>query len=566
MNHRPVWTAVFCAVALLMASCSTGEETAHPAPTGTETPAPQPANDASQAGALPIGAAAYDVPDDALVVDPVHGDDDADGTAQSPFRTVQRAADTTAPGGTIVLRAGEYHETVYVNTPVTIQNDPGAEVWLDGSEDVTQWTRAGNLWWAPLPTVLDRRIGPDAGDPYVSEDFPAAAEPEMLFRDGRQLRQVLDRSEVDQDSFYADRRHQRLYVGDGPHGPGGNQEWRTASLAQAIVVSSPDVTIRGIGVRRYGNSVQTQGAVYLARQGNLLENVVVEDVATTGVTFYSDANRGTGAAHRTTVRRAGLMGIGGSMADGLRIRGVLIDGANAERFNATPNSGGIKITKSRDVAVEGTVVRKSLGTTGIWLDESVVGFGLYHNRVIDNGVAGITIELSSHGAIGGNTVSGHDLGVVIYSSGDIGIQGNKIYNNSQFDLDLRQDHRRQADRSANGHDPRFPPGDATNTWLVSNVRVDCNVLGPGAVEARLRAVDLNTGIPADNMAIQVNHNVFATGATAARWGTGPPGQTREITDPRLLPGRDGAANRAGPTPTSPPCAAFDGPSRQPVDD
>lgn len=523
---------------MVLSACTTDAETSPP-PTGTEVPPPDLATDPASAGAQSIGAAVYAVPDDALVVDPAVGNDGSSGSADAPLRTAQAAADRAVPGQTIVLREGEYHETVYVNTPVTIQNQPGEAAWLDGSEPVTGWESEGDLWSAPLPVVLDRSIGPDAGDPYVSEEFPAAAEPEMLFRDGTQLQQVMDRSQVDENSFYADRRRQRLYVGDGPEGPGASgHEWRTASLAQAIVVSSPDVTIRGIGVRRYGNSVTTQGAIYLARQGNLLDNVVVEDVATTGVSFYSEDNQGSGSAVRTTIRRAGLMGVGATVADGLRVREVLVEEANFERFNPTPNSAGIKVTRSRDVVVESSVFLNSRGTTAIWLDEAVVGFGVYRNRVEDNGATGISVELSSQGRIVDNLVAGHQFGVVLYSSGSIDVTNNRVMRNTEIDLDLRQDHRRQADPASAGRDPRYGPGDPTNPWLVTDVSISCNVLGPGPAGARLRAVDTHTGIAADDMDITVDSTTFVVGGdgtVAARWGTGPPDETRAVTDPEDLP-------------------------------
>lgn len=523
---------------VVTAACSSGPST--PPPRITQAPSPEGTPAASQAGALAVGQADYPAPDDAIYVDGLSGDDKSTGASASPLRSIQAAVDRAAAGQTVVIRPGIYHETVYVNTPLTLQNEPGAEVWLDGSEPIASWQWDDETWSAPLPAVLDRIIGPDGGDPYVSDEHPAAAEPEMLFRDGQQLRQVLHRKEVDADSFYADRRRQRLHIGGGADGPGGgdSHDWRTASLAQAIVASAPDVTIRGIGVRRYGNSVGTHGAVYLARKGNLLENVVVEDVASTGVSFYSDANQGSGSALRTTIRRAGLMGIGATVADGLRIREVFVEEANYERFNATPNSAGIKITSSRDVVVESSVFRNSRGTTAIWIDESVVGFGVFHNIVENNGVTGISAELSSHGRIVDNVVADHEFGVVLYSAGSIDVVDNHILRNGTIDLDLRQDDRRQDDARAAGHDPRYPPGDPTNPWLVTDVNISCNILGPGPAVARLRAVDTATGIPADEMNITVNATTFVlnNGETvAALWGTGPPDQTRPVTDPTALP-------------------------------
>ncbi len=549
--------AGMAAVIALVTSCSpAGPGGGTPPPTISQPP---PVGDpSSRVGSLQVGQAGYPVPEGALFVDAVRGRDSSSGDSKHPFRTIQGALDRAQNGQTVVVREGEYHETIYANTAVVIQNAPGEAVWLDGSREALEWTQDADGWSTPMPAVLDREIGPDNGDPYVSASHPAAAEPEMLFRDDTQLRQVLSRDALGEDSFMADRRRKRLYIGGSPQG----HRWRTAALAQAIVVSSPDVTIRGIGIRRYGNSVRTQGAVYLARRGDLVEDVVIEDVATTGLTFYSEGNEGTGTARHVTVRRAGLMGIGGSQADHLRISGALVEEANSERFNATPNSAGIKVTSSRGVIIQDTTVRNSFDTTGIWLDESVVGFGVDRNRVVSNGITGISAELSSHGRIADNIVRDHEFGVVLYSSGDIDVLGNSISDNTGIDLDLRQDHRRQNDPRANGHDPRFPPGDTTNPWLVQNVRIRCNVLGPGPAQTRLRAVDLATGIPADHMGISVSGTTFVVGGgtTVAQWGTGDQQRTRDVAGPGDLPSATGErANVVASATSSPkPCNAHDG--------
>lgn len=544
------------AAQLALPGCASEDSPEAPPPVVTGAPPPRSAMPGA-AGSVPVGAADYPIPAGSIHVDAGAGQDTAAGTREAPLRTIQAACDRASPGQTIVIRGGLYHETVYVNQPVTIQNAPGEAVWLDGSQPVTEWTEDDALWSAPLPVLLDDSIGPDNGDPYVSDTHPSAAQPEMLFVGAHPLRQVPRRADVTPGAFFADRRSRRLYVADHPH----DRTWRTATLAQAVVVSAPDVTIRGIGVRRYGNSVQTQGAVYLARRADLLENVVVEDVATTGISFYSDANQGTGQAVDVTVRRAGLMGIGGTNADHLVLRRVLIERANAERFNPTPNSAGIKITRSRNVLIESSVVTGSLRTTGIWLDESVVGFGVHHNRVIDNGVSGISAELSSKGRISGNLVDEHEFGIVVYSSGDIEIDNNVVHSNSAIDLDLRQDHRRQADPRAAGHDPRFAPGDDTNPWLVQNITVRCNVFGPGNARTRFRAVDQATDIPADQMNIRLHGNGFAPlpHAPVAQWGTGEGQQTRDVTDVTSLPGAPGEPRNVTGHSPSPQCGKI-GPS------
>ena len=100
------------------------------------------------------GSTSYPVPPDAVAVAP-SGDDAAPGTLAAPVRTVARAIALARPGQTVVLRAGEYHESVEVpaGKRLTVQAYPGEAVWFDGSSAVQGWTRSGSGWMHPGWTV-----------------------------------------------------------------------------------------------------------------------------------------------------------------------------------------------------------------------------------------------------------------------------------------------------------------------------------------------------------------------------------------------------------------------------
>jgi hypothetical protein len=66
------------------------------------------------------------------------GRDDNPGTLSRPWATLQHAADTMAPGDTVYVRGGIYHQRVAltrsgtVEQPITYAAYPGETVWLDG--------------------------------------------------------------------------------------------------------------------------------------------------------------------------------------------------------------------------------------------------------------------------------------------------------------------------------------------------------------------------------------------------------------------------------------------------
>src|SRR5690606_10574188 len=146
----------------------------------------------------------------------------------------------------------------------------------------------------------------------------------------------------------------RLYIGTNPSG----QTVRVSALVQAIRVRADNVTLRGFGIRRYAPSVPDMGAVTLERSGGTLEHLAVHDSATTGISVMS-----SGATLRNVhVPRSGMLGIHGNHADNLLAEQVLSEGNNVERFNGAPVSGGMKITRARNLTVRDSVFRNNLGT------------------------------------------------------------------------------------------------------------------------------------------------------------------------------------------------------------
>lgn len=81
--------------------------------------------------AFPAGNGYYVAPD---------GDDGNPGSLDKPWQTIQKAADTLAPGDTVYVREGVYNESVTINVSgseedgdITFQNYPGETPILDGN-------------------------------------------------------------------------------------------------------------------------------------------------------------------------------------------------------------------------------------------------------------------------------------------------------------------------------------------------------------------------------------------------------------------------------------------------
>ncbi|MBD3943511.1 right-handed parallel beta-helix repeat-containing protein [Microbacterium sp. NEAU-LLC] len=99
----------------------------------------------------------------------VTGSDRADGSADAPFRTINRAAAAAMPGDTVTVHEGVYREWVNpvrggtADAPITYQAAQGADglfepVTISGAEVVTDWRPhpggEGRVWVAQVPNAL----------------------------------------------------------------------------------------------------------------------------------------------------------------------------------------------------------------------------------------------------------------------------------------------------------------------------------------------------------------------------------------------------------------------------
>src|SRR5262245_44769946 len=100
----------------------------------------------------------------------VTGSDDADGAADRPFRTINRAAAVAQPGDTVVVHEGVYREWVRPRRGglsdtrrITYEAAPGEHVVIKGSERITGWVQeAGGVWRATVPNALFGDVNPFA--------------------------------------------------------------------------------------------------------------------------------------------------------------------------------------------------------------------------------------------------------------------------------------------------------------------------------------------------------------------------------------------------------------------
>ena len=471
------------------------------------------------AASLALPAVGHAIPADAVYVSGSTGSDSAPGTESSPMRTIAAGIRKAATGKTVVVRAGTYNEQLLIDRTMTLEGYPGESVWLDGSVPVGGWSASGSTWVVPWSIRFDHSTSYSRGDTstwFLDPAHPMAAWPDQVFIDGSALHQVGSASQVGPGTFYADYSAARLRIGTSPSG----HQVRASNRTQALYVTAPNVTLQGLGVRRYATPIPDNGAVRMGSSGGVVRNMTIVDNATIGLSLR---NNNITVDH-VTVQRNGMLGIGGNAVYGLRLTNSVVQDNNVERFKPAPVSGGVKITRSRGVVVSGNDVSGNAGT-GIWFDESCYGITVARNVANNNAAAGIEVELSDTAIIASNRTTGNKVvGILLFDSGNVRLFNNEMGGNGVFGVQLSQDERRNSNTSLTGHDPALPNPDPTVPWLVRNVVLSNNVFGSGGL-FQFYVLDKRTRIPADSMNITINGNLFNrwTGTGQAKmvaWGGG----------------------------------------------
>ena len=143
--------------------------------------------------------------------------DDNPGTEYQPFKTISRAVRHLRPGDVVLIKAGVYRESVTIKAsgtkdkPIVIKAYPGDEgkVIIKGSEIFKNWKQMpGNpVWIAPWNYHLEAHY------PKNWMDFgPYAKRCEMVFVNGKPLKQVLARGLLRLNTFYVDEKNKKLYI------------------------------------------------------------------------------------------------------------------------------------------------------------------------------------------------------------------------------------------------------------------------------------------------------------------------------------------------------------------
>ncbi len=360
--------------------------------------------------------------------------DDGPGTAEEPFKTIDRAAQALQPGERVVVAAGVYREWVRPrrggtgpDKMISYEAAPGAEVVIKGSRVLkAKWEPVSpKVWKAALPEALFEGYNPFkevniSAQQFVWMDWarpqrgkvPYILSPALVFQDGRRLDQAAKPEELDA-------RDGRFLVAEGgtaihvrPFG-GADPAAAAFEVATRRCVFAPEEM--GLGyIRVKGFTVEHAAAPFPMPQEGAIStwrghHWIIEDNA---VRWANGAGIDCGnqlwvlpqppligrhVVRRNTVTDCGVCGIAGLHAIECLIEdNVLLRNAwhDAERYYET---AAIKTHLNEHTLIRRNFIADTLHGPGIWMDFANVNSRCTRNVILRTSTihGGIFVEASS---------------------------------------------------------------------------------------------------------------------------------------------------------------------------
>jgi len=407
--------------------------------------------------------------------------DNNPGTSNLPMKTVSggaKLADEINKNNTpvkVLVHPGTYRESVTIpfisdhsNTAAEIvfEAETKGSVIVSGSDIWTEWTKeaGNNLYSQNWPY----NWGP-VDQPFSDENLEEIVRRrEMIFVDGKKLKQVLSLNDMEENSFYVSEDENKVYV---RLSDGVNINTATVEVAVRsgifVIDNRENITVRGF-VFQHDNT----GADGNAVQINNSKNILIEDCSFVwnnwgGLRFNGSEN--------VTARRNVANHNGGRGMEAWRIKHLLFED-NITSFNnwrgvrggfTAVSVAGLKHMRIHDGTYKNHM---SIGnhSRGFWLDFDCSDITIEGAIWKDNLEAGIAIEADqgpvtiTDSAICNNNEYG---GITTNQSENVTVRGNVIYGNVGDQLHIRGT---EDTRTVNNWETGEEYNLLTKNWVVEN--------------------------------------------------------------------------------------------------
>ena len=376
-----------------------------------------------------------------------NGNDQAVGTRQKPFLTINRAAEVAMPGDTITVHEGIYREHVRPQRGGTDDSNrivyraaKGEHVEIRGSEVAKDWEPVGNgLWSVTLPKSYFGDYNPYAVNvdgPYIVYGQWNHCGEVYLNDESLYERQTEDEAIEKPMSWFSkvDDEQTTILANFGDNDPG--KELVEINVRESLF--SPDelginyITIEGFHFRHAAPNwappnnanpdwliaIQHRQAGAIAPRlgrGWIIRNNVITDIKCVGIIcgvetlgeenadlYYKIDEFGSHEILNNHISRCGQGGVAGKIGICKSVvKGNLIEQINHKRLFGGHETAAIKFHGSVDVVIENNLIRGvsvggAGGGFGIWIDFANQNTRITRNIIYDTAEDALIFEMN-HG-------------------------------------------------------------------------------------------------------------------------------------------------------------------------
>ncbi len=368
------------------------------------------------------------------------------GSQDGPLKTIEKAVQLAEAfnasnlGAKILIAPGVYPEVVVfkhtgkeTDAPIVLEATEKGKAIMSGSDAWTGWQKQedGNVYAHPWPHQWGLAAYPAGWEGHVVLQ-PVVRRCEMIFVDGKVLRQVVSPLELTEGSFYVSEEKATVYI-SLPAGVTPEKTTIEVATRSGLLKAQgrKNLVLRGLVFTHDNTPLQGEAVSF-----NHCTNVLVADCR---FDWNNWAGLGFGDCRGISVRRSVANHNGAMGMTGGKVQNLLYEDTETSYNNWRGAWGGFTgwaVAGAKQLRIHDGIYRrhKSIGnqTGGFWFDFDCANVVVEDAFWSENQTRGIFIEASQGPVTLRNSVIcfNHGPGVLSTNSKDVTLEGNTLYGNA----------------------------------------------------------------------------------------------------------------------------------------